>query len=149
VDCASEGEGKGAVGLSENRGSDVREMGCYFERFRVGFEGGSGGEESADSLGEWRGRFLKKLTRRNRNRGSRGRTLRLTALLSFSRGHGSLGIGGGGLRGHGGGGTPVGVQMTGGLRRTGGVFPFGELLCFPGVGVFFGKRLRVAIHCGR
>jgi len=60
-----------------------------------------------------------------------------------------LGIGGGGLGGHGGGGTPVGVQMTGDPRGTGGVFPFGEFLRFPGVGVFLGKRLRVAIHCGR
>ena len=109
VDRASEGVRKGAVGFSENRGSDVREMGCNFERFWVGFEGGSGGEESADSLGQERGRFHKNLTRRNGNGGSLSRTFRLTTLLSFSRWCGSLGIDGGGLGGHGGGGTPVGV----------------------------------------
>jgi len=111
----------------------------------VGFEGGSGGEESADSLGERRGRFRKNLTRRNRNGGSRGRTFRLTTLLSFTRGCGSLGIGGGGLGSHGGGGTPAGVQVAGGPRGTGGVLPLGELLRLPGVGVFLGKRLGVAV----
>jgi len=35
--------------------------------------------------------------------------------------------------------------MTGGPSGTGRVFPFGELLRFPGVGVFLGKHLRVAI----
>ena len=89
-------------------------MGCYFEHFWVGFEGGSGGEGSADTLGERRGRFRKNPTRRNRNGGSRDRTFRLTTLLSFSRGCGSLTVGGGGLGGHGGGGTLVRVQMTGG-----------------------------------
>jgi len=120
-------------------------MGCYFKRLWVGFEGGSGGEESADSLGKVRGRFDKNLTRRNRNRGSRGRTLCLTTLLSFGSGCGSLGIGGGGLGGHGGGGRTAGVQMAGGPRRAGGVFSLGELLRLPGVGVFLGKRLRVAV----
>jgi len=110
VDSASEGEGKGAVGFSEYRSSNVWEMGCYFERFRVGFKGGSGGEESADSLGERRGRFHKNLTRCNRNRGSRGRTLSLTTLLSLSRGWGSLGVGGGGLGGLNGGGTQSGSR---------------------------------------
>jgi len=62
VDSASEGKGKGAVGLSENRGSDVREVGHYLEYIGVGFEAGSGGEESAASLGERRGRFRKNLT---------------------------------------------------------------------------------------
>ena len=115
----------------------------------MGFKGGSVGEESAESLGESRGVFRKNLTRRNRNGGSRDRTFRLKTLLSFSRGCGSLSIGGGGLGGHGSGGTPVGVQMTGGPRGTGGVFPFREFLRFPGVGVFFGKCLSVAIYCGR
>ena len=59
VDRAGEGEGKGAVALSQNRGSDVREMGCYFERLCVSFEGGSRGKESADGLGERRGDFIK------------------------------------------------------------------------------------------
>jgi len=71
----------------------------------VGFEGGSGGEESADSLGERRGRFHKNLSQRNHYGGSQGRTLRLTTILSFSWGRGSLGIGGGDLGGHGGGVT--------------------------------------------
>jgi len=39
--------------------------------------------------------------------------------------------------------------MTGGPSGTGGVFPFHEFLRFPRVGVFLGKRLRVAIYCGR
>jgi len=56
-----------------------------------------------------------------------------------------LGIGGGGLGGHGGGGSPFRVQMTGGPSGAGGVLPFGELFHFPGVGVFLGERLRVAI----
>jgi len=60
-----------------------------------------------------------------------------------------LGVGGGGFGGQGGGGTPIGVQIAGGLGRTGGVFSFGEFLRFPGVGVFLGKRLRVAVMCGR
>jgi len=120
-------------------------MGYYLERFWVGFEGGSGGEESADSLGERRGRFHENLSRHNRNGGSSHRTLHLTTLLSFNRGCGSLGVGGGGLGGHGGGGLPVGVQMTGGASGTRGVFPFCEFLLFPGVRVFLGKRLRVAI----
>ena len=80
----------------------------------MGFEGGSGGEESAYSLGERRGRFRTNLTLRNRNGGSRDRTLCLTTLLSFGRGCGSFSVGGGGLGDHGSGGTPVGVQMTGG-----------------------------------
>jgi len=88
----------------------------------VRFEGGSGGEESADGLGKGRGRFHKNLTRRNCNRGSRGRTFRLTTLLSLCRGCGSLVIGGGGFGRHGGRGTPAGVQMAGGPRRAGGVF---------------------------
>jgi len=66
-------------------------------------------------------------------------------LLSFSRGCGSLGIGGGGLGGHGSRGMPAGVQMARGPRRAGGVFSLGELLRLPGVGVFLGKRLRVAV----
>jgi len=111
----------------------------------VGFEGGFGGEESADSFAERRGRFGKNGTRRNCKGGSRDSTLRLTTLLSFSRGCDSLSVGGGGLGGHGGVGSPVGVQMTGGPGRTGVVFPFGEFFRFPGVGVFLGKRLRVAI----
>ena len=104
VDCTGEGEGKGAVGLSENRGSDVREMGYYFEPLRVGFKRGSRGEESADGLGERRGRFGKNLTRRNRNGGSRDRAFRRTTLLSFSRGCDSLGIGG----------VALGVMVMGG-----------------------------------
>jgi len=111
----------------------------------MGFEGGSGGEESADSLGEGRGRFGKNLTQCNRNGGSRDRTLRLATLLSFSRGYSSLGVGGGGLEGHGGRVSPVGVQRTGGPRGTGGVFPFCEFLRFPGVGVCFGEHLWVTI----
>jgi len=111
----------------------------------VGFEGGSGGERSADSLGERRGRFRKNLTQGNRNGGSRDMSSRLATLLSFSRGCDSLSVGGGGLGGHGGGGTPVGVQMTGGPSGTGGVCPSPEFLRFPGVGVFLGKRLRVVI----
>jgi len=111
----------------------------------VGFEGGCGGEKSAGCLGERRGRFRKKLTRRNRNGGSRGRGLRLSTLLSLSRGCDSLSIGGGGFGGHGVGGTPVGIKVTGGPGGAGGVFPFGEFFRFPGVGVFLGKCLRVAI----
>jgi len=103
-------EGKGAVALSEDRGSDIWEVGCYLERFWVGFEGRSGGEKSADSLGERRGRFRKNLTRRNRNGGSRDRTSRLATLLSFSRGCDSLRVGRGGLGSHGGGGTPGGSK---------------------------------------
>jgi len=121
-------------------------MGYYFERFWVGFEGGSGGEESADRLGQRRGKCRKNLSRRNRNGGSRDRTFRLTTLLSFCRGCGSLGVCGGGLEGHGGGGTPVGVPMTGGPRGNRAVFPFGEFLRLPGVGVFLGKCFRVAIQ---
>ena len=60
----------------------------------MGFEGDSGGEESADSLGERRGRFRKNLTRHNRKGGSRGRSLRLSTLLSLSRGCDSLRVGG-------------------------------------------------------
>jgi len=89
----------------------------------VRFEGGSGGEESAYSLGKGRGRFHKNLTRRNRNRGSRGWALRLRTLLSFSRGCGSLSIGGGGLGGHGGGGTPVGSRWPGVQEGPGGYLP--------------------------
>jgi len=70
-------------------------------------------------------------------------------LLAFGRGCSSLGIGGGGLGGHGGGGTPVGIEMAGGPGGTGGVLSFGEFLRLPGVGVFLGKRLRVAVWCGR
>jgi len=80
----------------------------------VGFEGGSGGERSVDSLGERRGRFCKNLIRRNCNGGSRDRTLPLTTLLSLSRGRDSLSVGGGGLGGHGSGGSPVRVEMAGG-----------------------------------
>jgi len=111
----------------------------------VGFEGGCAGEKSADSLGERRGRLCKNLTRRNRNGGSRCRGLRLSTLLSLSRGCDSLSVGGGGFGGHGDGGTPVGVKMTGGSGAAGGVFPFGEFFRFPGVGVFPGICLRVAI----
>jgi len=75
----------------------------------VGFEDGSGDEESAYSLGERRGRFRKNLTQRNRNGGTGDRGLRLSTLLSPSRGCDSLSVGGGGLGGHGVGGTPVGV----------------------------------------
>jgi len=35
--------------------------------------------------------------------------------------------------------------MTGGPGGAGGVFPFGQFFCFPGVGVFPGKCLRVAV----
>jgi len=111
----------------------------------VGLEGGSRGEKSADSLGENRGRFRKNLTRRNRHRGTRARGLRLSTLLSLSRGCDSLSVGGGGFGGHGVGGTPVRVKMTGGPGGARGVFPFGEFFRFPGVGVFPGKCLRVAI----
>jgi len=102
-------------------------------------------KESADSLGERRGRFRKSLTRRNRNGGIWDRGLCLTTLLSLSKGCGSLSVGGGGLRGHAVGGSPVGVQITGGPGGAWGVFPFGELFRFPGGGVLLGKRLRVAI----
>jgi len=111
----------------------------------VWFESGSGGEESADSLGERRGTFRKSLTRPNCNGGSRDRGLRLSTLLSLSRGCDSLTVGGGGFCGHGVGGSPVCVQMTGGPGGARGVFPFGKFFRFPGVGVFLGKRLRVAI----
>jgi len=60
-----------------------------------------------------------------------------------------LGIGGGGLRGHGGGGMLIGVQVAGGRRGTWGIFSLGELLRLLGVGVFLGKRLRVAAPCRR
>jgi len=60
-----------------------------------------------------------------------------------------LGLGEGGLGGHGGGGSPVGIQITRGPSGTGGVLPFGEFLRFPGVGVFLGKCLMVAIKCRR
>jgi len=70
-------------------------------------------------------------------------------LLSFSRGCDSLSVGGGSFGGHVRGGTPVWVQMTGGPSGTRGVLPFGEFFRFPGVGVFLGKHLRVAIQCGR
>jgi len=56
-----------------------------------------------------------------------------------------LSVGGGGFGGHGGGRTPVGVKMTRGPGGAGGVFSFGEFFRFPGVGVPFGKRFRVAI----
>ena len=108
------------------------------------FEVDSGGEKSADSLGERR-RFRKNLTRRNRNGASRVRTSHLTTLLSFRRGCNSLSVGGGGLGGHGGGGSPVGVLMTGDPSQPGGVLSFLEFLRFPGVGVFLGERHRVAI----
>jgi len=124
-------------------------VGSYLERLWVGFEGDSGGEESADSLGERKGRFRKNLTRRNCNGGSQDSGLRLSTLLSLSRGCDSLSVGGGGFGGHVVGGLPVGVQMTGGPGGAGGVFPFGEFLRLPGVGVFLAKRLRVAIWCGR
>jgi len=105
----------------------------------VEFEGGSGGEESANSLGERRGRFCKNLFRRNRNGGSRDRTLRLATLLSFGRGRGSLGIGGGRLRGHSGGGTPVGVQMTGVQEGLGGYFPLANSSASQVWGYFLAK----------
>jgi len=120
-------------------------MGCYLERLRVGFEGGSGSEKTADSLGERRGRFRKNLTQCNRNGGSRGRGLPLSTLLALSRRCDSVSVGGGGFGGHGVGGTPVGIKMTGGPGGAGGVFPFGEFFRFPGVRVFLGKCLRVAI----
>ena len=85
----------------------------------MGFDSGSGGEESADSLGERRGRFRKNLTRHNRNGGSRDRCLHLSTLLSLSRGCDSLSLGGGGFGGHGPGGSPVGDQ-----GELGGYFPF-------------------------
>ena len=47
-----------------------------------------------------------------------------------------MGIGGGGFGYYGGGGSPVGVQMTRGPSGTGGVLPFDEFLRLPGVGVF-------------
>jgi len=111
----------------------------------VGFEGGSRGKESADSLGERRGRFRKNLTRRNRTGGSRDRGLRLSTLLSLSRACDSFSIGGGGFDGHGVGEPAVGVQMTGVPGVAGGVFPFCEFFRFPVVGAFLGKGLRVAI----
>ena len=115
----------------------------------MGFDGGSGGEESAEGLGERGVRFRKNLTRRNRNRGSQGRAIRLATLLSFNRASDSLSIGGGGRGGHSGGGSPSGVQMAGGSSGTRGVLPFGEFLLFPCVGVFLDERLRVAIPWGR
>jgi len=39
--------------------------------------------------------------------------------------------------------------MAGGPRGAGRVFPFREVLRFRGVGVLLGKRLRVAVSCGR
>ena len=71
----------------------------------MGFEGGSGGKESADGLGERRGRFRKNLTQRNRNGESRDRDFHLSTLLSLSRGWDSLSIDGGGFGGHSGGGV--------------------------------------------
>jgi len=56
-----------------------------------------------------------------------------------------LSVGGGGFEGYGVRGLPVGVQMTGGPGWAGGVLPFGEFSRFPGVGLFLGKRFRVAI----
>jgi len=56
-----------------------------------------------------------------------------------------LSVGGSTFGGHGGGRTPVGVKMTRGPGGAGGVFPFGEFFRFPGVGVLFGKPLRVAV----
>jgi len=120
-------------------------MGSYLERLWVRFAGGSGDEKSADSLGKRRGRFRKNLIRHIRNGGSRGRGLRLSTLLTLSRGCDSLSVGGGAFGGHGVGGTPVGIKMTGSPGRAGRVFPFGELFRFPGVGAFFRKCLRVAI----
>jgi len=98
-----------------------------------------------DGLRERMGRICQNLTRRNRNGGSRDRAFRLTTLLSFSRGCDSLSVGGGGLGGYGGGGSPVGIQVAKGPSLTGGVFPFGEFCHFPGVEVLLGKGLRVAI----
>ena len=115
----------------------------------MGFEGGSGGEKSAYSLGERRGRFRKNLPQRNRNGGSRDRSLRLSTLLSLSRGYDSLSIGWGRLGGHGVVGSPVGVKMTRGPGGAGGVFLFCEFFRFSGVGVFFGKCLGVAIKFWR
>jgi len=119
VDCAGKGEGEGTIGLPENRGSDVREVGCNSVCFRMGFESGSGGKESVDSLREERGRFHKKLSRRNRNGGSRDRDFRLT-LLSLSRGRDSPSVCGGGLEDHCGGGKPAGIMVAGGPAGTGG-----------------------------
>ena len=45
-------------------------------------------------------------------------------------------------------GVPVEVEVAGGPSGPGGVFPFAEFLRFPGVGVFLGKRLTVAICSG-
>ena len=112
------------------------------------FEGGSEGEESVDSLGQGRRRLCKSLTRRNRKGGSRDRTSRLTTLLSFSRGCHSLGAGGVALEDMEVGGRQSGSKWPA-VQAGPGVFPFGEFLCFPGIGVFVGKRLRVAIKYGR
>jgi len=115
----------------------------------VGFAGGSGGKESANGLGEERGRFHKKLARCNRNGASRDRDIGLLTFLSLSRGRDSLSVGGSGLRGNIGGRSPAGVKVARGPSGTGGVFPCGEFIRFPGVGVLLGKRLRFAIYCGR
>jgi len=120
-------------------------MGCNFVRVRLGFDRGLGGKESTDSLGEGRGRFRKNITQYNRNGRSSDRDLDLPTLLALSGGRNSLSVRSGGLGGNSGGGPPAGVNVAVGPSRTGGVLPFREFLPFPGVGVFLGKRLRVAV----
>jgi len=139
VVCAGEGDREGTIGLPENRGSEVREMGCNSECLQVGFESGSGGKESADSLGEGWGRFHKSLTRRNCNGGSRDKDFGLPSLPSLSREHDSLSVCGGGLRGYRGGRPLARIKVAVGPGGTGGVLPFRKVLCFPGVGAFLGK----------
>ena len=102
-----------------------------------------------DSLWEQRRRFRKTLTRRNHNRGSRDRVFGLPIVVLLTGEHESLSLRGGSLGGLSGRGPPAGLKVAGGPTGTGGVLHFGELLCLPNVGVFFGKSLRVAIKCGR
>ena len=52
----------------------------------MGFEGGSGGKESEDSLREGRGRFRKNLTRGDRNGGSQDRDFLLQTVIPLSGG---------------------------------------------------------------
>ena len=114
----------------------------------MGFEVGSRREKSADSLGERRGRFHKNLTRHNHNGGSRGRGLRLSILLSLSRGCDSVSVGGGGFRGHTGGRTPVGVKMTGVPAGPEGYFPLANSSASRVWGYFLGNATGLPYSVG-
>ena len=65
------------------------------------------------SLRKRRGRFHKNLFRPNPNRGSQGRGLHLSSLSALSGRGNSLSVHVGGLGGHGSGGFPGGVQVSG------------------------------------